>query len=92
MEAFAGYTAQTDHEVGRLLDALEDIGQLDNTLVFYMIGDNGASLEGGLHGVFNEMSSLNGVPEDLDRRARSNRRDRRAERLQPLPGRLGLGR
>jgi arylsulfatase len=64
MEAFAGYTAQTDHEVGRLIQSIEDMGQLDNTLIFWEIGDNGASMEGTLNGVFNEMSSLNGVPED----------------------------
>jgi arylsulfatase len=64
MEAFAAYTAQTDHEVGRVIQAIEDMGQLDNTLIFWEIGDNGASMEGTLHGVFNEMSSLNGVPED----------------------------
>ena len=60
METFAGYTAQTDHEVGRLLDTLDEIGQTDNTLVFWLIGDNGASLEGGLHGAFNEMVTLFG--------------------------------
>jgi arylsulfatase len=64
MEAFAGYTAQIDHEVGRLIRSIEDMGQLDNTLIFWEIGDNGASMEGTLKGVFNEMSSLNGVPED----------------------------
>ncbi|PWT95607.1 MAG: arylsulfatase [Candidatus Melainabacteria bacterium] len=64
METFAGYTAQTDHEVGRLLDALKQIGQLDNTLVFYEMGDNGASAEGSPSGVFNEMAVLNGVKED----------------------------
>jgi arylsulfatase len=64
MEAFAAYTAQTDHEVGRLIQAIEDMGQSDNTLIFWEIGDNGASMEGTLNGVFNEMSSLNGVPED----------------------------
>jgi arylsulfatase len=64
MEAFAGYTAQTDHEVGRLIQAVQDMGQLDNTLIFWEIGDNGASMEGTLNGVFNEMSSLNGLPED----------------------------
>jgi len=63
METFAGYTAQTDHEVGRVLAALDEIGQADNTLVIWEIGDNGASMEGTLSGVFNEMSSLNGVPE-----------------------------
>jgi arylsulfatase len=64
METFAAYTAQTDYEVGRVLEALRAIGQLDNTLVIWEIGDNGASMEGTLQGVFNEMSSLNGVPED----------------------------
>jgi arylsulfatase len=64
MEAFAGYTAQTDHEVGPLIQAIEDMGQLDDTLIFWEIGDNGASMEGTLNGVFNEMSSLNGVLED----------------------------
>src|SRR5262249_36693394 len=64
METFAAYTAQTDYLVGRVLDALRGIGELDNTLVIWEIGDNGASMEGTLHGVFNEMSSLNGVPED----------------------------
>src|SRR5262249_44061772 len=65
METFAAYTAQTDYEVGRVLDALAQIGQLDNTLVFWEIGDNGASMEGTLNGVFNEMTSLNGQPEDI---------------------------
>jgi len=64
METFAAYTAQTDYHVGRLLDAIGAIGQLDNTLVFWEIGDNGASMEGTLNGVFNEMVSLNGQKED----------------------------
>jgi len=64
MEAFAAYTAQTDYEVGRVLNAVRNTRQLDNTLVIWEIGDNGASMEGTLNGVFNEMSSLNGVPED----------------------------
>jgi len=64
METFAGYTAQTDFQVGRILDTLEEIGQSDNTLVFWQIGDNGASMEGTLNGVFNEMVSLNGQKED----------------------------
>jgi arylsulfatase len=66
METFAAYTAQTDFEVGRLLDAIERTGQLDNTLVFWEIGDNGASMEGTLNGVFNEMVSLNGQKEQID--------------------------
>jgi len=64
MEAFAAYTAQTDHEAGRVVDSIRDIGQLDNTLIFWEIGDNGSSMEGTLNGVFNEMSSLNGLKED----------------------------
>ncbi len=64
METFAAYTAQTDYEVGRVLDAVEEVGQFDNTLVFWEIGDNGASMEGTLNGAFNEMMSLGGVPED----------------------------
>jgi arylsulfatase len=64
METFAAYTAQTDYEIGRILDALQDIGQLDNTLVIAEIGDNGASMEGTLGGLFNEMVGLNGLKED----------------------------
>ena len=64
METFAGYTAQTDYEMGRLIDAVRDVGQLDNTLIMYEVGDNGASMEGTLSGVFNEMVSLNGQHED----------------------------
>ena len=48
MEVFAGFGEQTDHEIGRLVDALKDIGDLDNTLFIYIAGDNGASAEGGL--------------------------------------------
>ncbi len=64
MEAFAAYTAQTDHEVGRLVDEVEAMGQLDNTLIFWEIGDNGASMEGSLNGLFNEMVGLGGEKED----------------------------
>ena len=64
MEAFAAYTAQTDHEVGRVLDALEQVGQLHNTLIFWIVGDNGASMEGTLYGAFNEMATLGGIRED----------------------------
>jgi arylsulfatase A-like enzyme len=64
MEVFAAFTAQTDHEVGRVIDSLKDIGQYDNTLILWEIGDNGASMEGTLNGVFNEMASLNGQTED----------------------------
>ncbi len=65
MEVFAGYAEYTDHEVGRLLKSIEDMGQMENTLVFYILGDNGASAEGGMNGVFNEMSYFNAVPESV---------------------------
>ncbi len=64
METFAAFTAQTDHEVGRVLDAIQEVDQTENTLVFWEIGDNGASMEGGLYGSFNEMLSLCGYQED----------------------------
>jgi len=61
MEVYAGFLEHTDHHVGRLLDALEDLEVLDDTLVFYIIGDNGASAEGTVNGTFNELLVLNGV-------------------------------
>jgi arylsulfatase len=61
MEVYAGFLEHTDHHVGRLVDALEDLGVLDDTLIYYIIGDNGASAEGSLHGTFNEMMMLNGA-------------------------------
>jgi len=64
MEVFAAFTAQTDYEVGRVIDSIRDLGQLDNTLIMWEIGDNGASMEGTLSGVFNEMVSLNGQHEE----------------------------
>jgi len=64
METFAAYTAQTDYEVGRVLDALDETGITKDTLVLWEIGDNGASLEGTLYGAFNEFTGLAGVPED----------------------------
>ncbi|MCB0933271.1 MAG: arylsulfatase [Mycobacterium sp.] len=61
MEIYAGFLEQTDHEVGRVIDAIADLGVLENTLVFYIIGDNGASAEGTPNGCFNEMCMLNGM-------------------------------
>ncbi len=61
METFAGFTEHTDNEVGRLIDAIDEIGALDNTLFIYIMGDNGSSAEGGLTGTFNEMVNLNGL-------------------------------
>ena len=62
MEIYAGFLEQTDHEVGRLVDAIDDLGVLDDTLIYYILGDNGASAEGTLNGCFNEMTTLNGMP------------------------------
>ena len=61
MENYAGYMAYTDNQVGRLLESLAASGELDNTLVMYIVGDNGASAEGGLEGTFSELASLLGV-------------------------------
>jgi arylsulfatase len=61
METFAGFGEHTDNEVGRLVAQLETIGELENTLFFYIVGDNGASAEGGPEGTYNEMMALNGV-------------------------------
>ncbi|HLF97912.1 MAG TPA: arylsulfatase [Methylococcaceae bacterium] len=64
MEVYAGFGEQTDHEVGRLVQAIEDLGEMDNTLFIYIAGDNGASAEGGMAGLFNESTYFNGVPEN----------------------------
>ena len=61
MEVYAGFLEHTDNHVGRLVDALEDLGILEDTLVYYIIGDNGASAEGTPHGTFNELMALNGA-------------------------------
>jgi len=65
MEVFAGFAEYCDHEIGRMFDAIGQIGQLDNTLIFYIIGDNGTSAEGGMFGMFNEMTYFNGVGETV---------------------------
>ncbi len=66
MEVYAGYQENADWNVGRLLDAIEEMGDLDNTLIFYIWGDNGASMEGTITGSFNEMTFLNGVVLEAD--------------------------
>jgi arylsulfatase A-like enzyme len=63
MEAYAGFADHTDAQVGRLVDALQQMGELENTLFLYILGDNGASAEGGPDGALNEIAALNGVPE-----------------------------
>ncbi|HTM32472.1 MAG TPA: arylsulfatase, partial [Vicinamibacterales bacterium] len=65
MEVFAGFGEQTDAEIGRLFNAIDELGETDNTLVVYIAGDNGASPEGGLTGVVNEMTFFNAVPESI---------------------------
>ena len=62
MEIYAGFLEQVDHYIGQLVDTLEDLNILDDTLIYLIIGDNGASAEGTINGCFNEMTTLNGMP------------------------------
>ncbi len=66
MEVFAAFAEHTDYEVGRLVDAIEAMGEMDNTLFIYVFGDNGSSAEGGLNGTFNETIVLNGLPDPVE--------------------------
>ena len=61
MEVYAGFLEHTDYHVGRVIDAIEELGILDDTLIYVIIGDNGASAEGTLNGAFNEMANFNGM-------------------------------
>jgi arylsulfatase A-like enzyme len=61
-DVYGAYLAYTDHEIGRVIQAVEDLGELDNTLIFYISGDNGASAEGMLNGTPNEFTTFNGIP------------------------------
>lgn len=63
MEVYAAFTAQSDHELGRVIDNIASMGELENTLIIYIAGDNGASMEGGLHGTSNLMAPINGLTE-----------------------------
>ena len=65
-EVFAGFMEMTDYEVGRLMDAISEIGEMDNTLVIFIAGDNGTSAEGGMVGMYNEMTYFNGVEEKVE--------------------------
>ena len=65
MEVYAAALSYCDNQMGRILDALEAMGQTDNTLVIYIQGDNGASAEGTTQGLLNEMAVFNGIPEDF---------------------------
>ncbi|MGB6191380.1 MAG: arylsulfatase, partial [Terracidiphilus sp.] len=64
METLAGFGEHTDEQIGRLVDALKEMGVMDNTLFIYITGDNGASAEGGPLGAYNEMMALNGIPQN----------------------------
>ena len=61
MEVYAGFLEHTDHHVGRVIDTIDELGLLDDTIIYYIIGDNGASAEGTLNGAFNEMANFNGM-------------------------------
>lgn len=65
MEVYAGFAEHTDFEVGRLMDAVRDLGVMDNTIVIFIAGDNGASAEGQMNGMFSEMTYFNGIPENV---------------------------
>src|SRR5450631_2634301 len=62
MEVYAGFSENADHNVGRVIDAIEELGELDNTLIVWIWGDNGASMEGTVTGSFNELTMQNGIP------------------------------
>ena len=91
MEVFAGYGAHVDHEIGRVLDAVAKLPDADNTLIIYIVGDNGASAEGGPEGSTNENAFFNSILETLAGQPQGHRRARRPEALQSLPVGLGLG-
>jgi arylsulfatase A-like enzyme len=65
MEVYAGFAEQTDYEVGRLISAIEGLGKLDNTVIIFIAGDNGASAEGQMNGMYSEMTYFSGVPETV---------------------------
>lgn len=65
-EVFAAFVEMTDHEIGRVVEAIKETGQLDNTLVILVYGDNGTSAEGGRNGMFSEMTYFNGVQEKVE--------------------------
>lgn len=65
MEVYAGFAEQTDFEAGRLISAIKDLGVMDNTIIVFIAGDNGASAEGQMNGMFSEMTYFSGVPETV---------------------------
>lgn len=66
MEVYAGFASHTDHEVGRLVAAIEDLGELENTVIIYIAGDNGSSAEGQMNGMYQEMTYFNQYPETVE--------------------------
>ena len=92
VDVFAAYVAYTDHEIGRVIQAVEDMGKLDNTLIIYISGDNGTSAEGTLIGTPNEVAMFNGVDVPVEDQLKyfydawGSRPD-----LQPHGGAVGLG-
>ena len=97
MEVFAGFTEHADVNAGKVIDEIERQGRLDNTLIFYIWGDNGSSSE-GLNGTISEQLAQNGIPTKISQhiealeRARRPRCAGRPEDRQHVPRRLGLGR
>ena len=91
MEVFAGFISHTDHHIGRVLDFLEQIGELDNTIIV-AISDNGASAEGGPHGSLNEANFFNRVPETVEENLARIDELGGPHDVQPLPVRLDVGR
>ena len=65
VEVFAAYIDMMDYEIGRLIDAVDEIGQTENTMVIFVYGDNGTSAEGGANGMYSEMTYFNGVQETV---------------------------
>jgi arylsulfatase len=82
MEIYAGFLEQTDYNVGRVLEAIEQLGQLDNTLVIYIVGDNGASSEGLFQGTLNEVATMNRILEDFSEAV--NLADKHPDKLHEL--------
>ena len=98
MEVYAGYSENADYNVGRVIDAIDELGELDNTLVLWIWGDNGASMEGTITGSFNELTMQNGIPLtdemqlQLAERYGGDRGVGEPDDGAALLGRLGLGR
>lgn len=97
MEVYAGYQENTDHAVGRVVQAIEDMGLADNTLIIYIFGDNGASMEGTENGTFNEMTTLNGIPLTTEQQLKAIKAYGGLDKWggpahgSPLRGRMGVG-